>query len=71
MGSKSSHAGPEGIEPPLEDLESPGLPLTYGPNYFCIITQIMAGNECEELWENLERGTNVCAAWNLMDDFFK
>jgi hypothetical protein len=24
-------AGPEGIEPPLEDLESPGLPLTYGP----------------------------------------
>ena len=26
-------AGPEGIEPPLEDLESPGLPLTYGPKW--------------------------------------
>ena len=25
-------AGPEGIEPPLELLESSGLPLTYGPS---------------------------------------
>lgn len=26
-------AGPEGIEPPIEVLETPGIPFTYGPTW--------------------------------------